>query len=407
MTDSDIDLLINSFKDANKALRKRAVSIAVLMFLTLGLLYLHNDTWDKIDSLWNYQQQLEGLLKLNDSTFRRTIDSGDGESIIPIRGCVTCPERYKLFESVKTSNYNKKPIEAAIYDIDTQVSAIEEDKQINILGFSIPIKPLYYVFFIIILVLFHDFTQVILFRKRIYQKMKIWDIPDWKMGFELFGTHEYSNKQASRFIRFISSTLTGVAILMPLVASILFIKIPNSLNAGNMILFVINLACLAFIIIDTIIIFYTDNLWHFRIMRNVYLGNYKMTKMELTKLWSSLMGFFLLIRFAYTFFDNQETLIYQCLYLLISVTPMVLTCLIIVITHRKYSRGMVILRTIFITTTCFFSVLLFISEKHFLIDGRIDFYKLLELLIVSLGIAMLSSIVYVDYFSAYRRKKIN
>lgn len=58
MTQSDVPELIQSFKDANKTLRKRAITIGVLMLLSIALKYMEYSRQENIFDLVNYQLRL-------------------------------------------------------------------------------------------------------------------------------------------------------------------------------------------------------------------------------------------------------------------------------------------------------------------------------------------------------------
>lgn len=272
----DNEKLIGSFKASNQSLRKRVVTIGVLMILAIGLRYSEDKRLETVTELMDYQYKLKTIIEFSDSTFRKTIDRDskeyaqaflDDDELFDSNGEELA--HLDLFEKIKFERYDKKIMRDGIEAIDTKIEQLNEDKSINILGVSVPIEPISYITLIFVFILFHDFTQIIIYRNQVYQKITEGNISKLELGFEFFGLYNGENGLLSKFLRITSSIIVGVFVLCPLATSLIMI---NLTNIYSDILVVINLICFFLIVIDTGIIFYSENLLNFRFISHLFFG---------------------------------------------------------------------------------------------------------------------------------------
>jgi len=206
--EADLEKIISSFKEANQNLRKKAISIGVLMILTIGLTYMESKRLATVYNLIGYQYQLREINTLPDSSFQKVIN-GDKEKYFPTFSSRTNLDYIRLFEKVKFEKYNRALIEQEIDEADKTIEDLNKVESIGILGLNIPIEPVTYGGMIIILILFHDFTQIIMFRNQIQRKLKKFKIADWELGSESFGFFNRVETPAIKFLRFTSSIIAG------------------------------------------------------------------------------------------------------------------------------------------------------------------------------------------------------
>ena len=321
MIEADAEKLIVGFKEANKSLRRRAITIGVLMILTVGLVYMESIRYSTIVDLLNYQYRLEKINELPDSTFKAVINGNDAEYFPVLDHCSSCLGHRQLFEKIKVSAYDRKLMVEAIGEIDVRMEDTNKEKSITILGFSISIKPMYYLFFAIMLILFHDFTQIIIYRKIIHRRIRAKKLPHWMLGFELFGFYGEPNKSSLKFVKFTSDLITTLFIICPLATGIMMMNLVR--GGSTEILTILNFTCLVFIITDTIIIFYSENIWGFRVISNLLLGNYRISKFSLQKSWLMISSALAFLYFLITLCDFNGSIAAKLGFFVLSVTPVI------------------------------------------------------------------------------------
>lgn len=291
MNDSEIASLLSNFKEANKTLRSRAITIGVLFLIIIGLRYSESERLTSVLGLSGYQYQLEKIMELKDTAFKRVID-GDKEQYFPITKSCYSYEYQNVFKKIQYNNYDKKILLDYIVSIDAQMDKLNENKSVNILGFSIALTPLCYVFFFLMLIIFHDFTQTILYRKKTYHQLKKLNTQDWKFGNELFGFFEESDKPSLRFVRFISSFITSCFIVIPFINSMLLLNY-NAIGSSDFaeLLIPLNIVCIIIISLNTLIIFYSENILNIKYLAKIILGNYASLAKNQRLIWIMTLAF--------------------------------------------------------------------------------------------------------------------
>jgi hypothetical protein len=349
----------------------------------------------------NYQFTLEDINKLPDSTFQKVI-SGDNLKYFPYNHFNSANmEHTHLFEKIKSDSFKRTLIEQAIDDIDKKVEDQNKEKSISILGLNIPIKPVNYVAMLIILILFHDFAQVIIYRNQIHRKIRRFKVPDWKLGFEFFGFYNNSNSAAYKFLGFTSSIIAGVLIICPLITSILIL----GLNNFDVFFSILNIVCFSLIIIDTVIIFYIENIWNFRFYSNRYLGKHNTDKTTMRMIWMFPILFVSALHLGIaTALDTPSKLV-NILYFILCCAPLVLLYLSLEKTYsnptnlNRSIRAGVLIINLFWIFTMFHNAFTFEKWEYYQLQDV--FYMLIIVSIVS----ACTSFVYMRYFMIIDNKK--
>jgi hypothetical protein len=392
MTEADIDKLITSFKEANKNLRKKAITIGALMIITIGLVNMESIRLTTVVDLLNYQEKLEAINKLQDTTFKSVMDD---DSPGYYQKCALCSELDNLFLKIKANDYDRKILVNAIEQIDVDIKNVNADKSISILGFSIPVRLMYYVFFFIMLILFHDFTQVIIFRKKVYREIRMLHTPDWKLGFELFGFYSHPNKPSLRFANFTSSLITCTLIICPLATSFMMMRL---ISNNNEVLTILNFLCLLFIVTDTVIIVYTENLLNFRFLSNVFLGNYGLSRAGMKTLWKMVVAGWSFILFFIMLIGFNGSIPFQIAFFLLCTIPLMGLYFVMMKcfdTPNKKWKG--IRASFLIANFCWLSLIVYACNPsrtyHF--DDLVNI--IVSFLVICLC-AMLISVIYIRVF---------
>lgn len=401
----ELNNLIESFRSANQSLRKRAIALGVLMILAIALRYSENVRFTKVSNLVDYQYGLEQIAVLPDSTFRAVIDGDwelekkyfyaygqNGEELT----------RYRLFETVKLNDYDRKLVKEAITEIDQRIESYNEQQSIGILGLAIPLEPVAYLSLVFVLVLFHDFTQIIIVRNQIYRRIRGQNLFEWKLGVEFFGFYNPDNNSTLKFMRFTSSIITGVLITCPLVTSFLMMSINNS---NSLFLFLLNIVCFLLIVIDTMIIFHTENIAGARYFANFYLGRHNTSKFKMRFVWGFPLALILSINLGVGMLFIEEFGLSGIVYCLMSLVPPIPLFFALVLTQKNPTKrnrairtGLLLLNVFWILVTVFV-----LSTIHKLTGHKID--KLGEVLVVAIFLCALYAFIYMKFFMDGKRTK--
>lgn len=262
---TNTELLLQSLQRTNRLLRQRAIIIGVLMIIAWGVLQASKSDYDKSIKYYEYIVLLEHFKETKD--LKKFIEA---DSLRPLYFIIDTEELY--FKIEKANYTDRTPIVEAIATIKQLRNEFNKgNKTINIFGLDVPIKPWLYLSPLIILILFHDFTETIFYRKTLQQKAESTDIEDWEKGPELFGFHSYKKRNAeSAFLQAISTILIVLFLLCPLITSVLFIiqvfgnyHYSDEGKPGSF-LMIVSWGCFFIVMIDTILIFYHENILNFK-----------------------------------------------------------------------------------------------------------------------------------------------
>lgn len=312
--------LIESFKSANQSLRKRAITLGILMLIAIALEYSEQVRFDRVIALMDYEYSLETISKLSDSCFRDAIN-GDGPRYFSEFN-VENADRYVLFDKVKEDNYQKNLIFNEIDNIEQKCERLNEAKSIGLFGMTIPLEPVIYLSLIFVLIIFHDFAQIIIFRNQVYRRIRKENTRSGELGFEFFGFYNHSVSAESIFLKLVSSLITFVLIICPMVTSFMLFDLNRS---NSSFLSIINLICFVIIVIDTIIILNTENTLNFRYWSNRYLGKHNLSLSRMRRIWALPILFIIILDFGLgiILFDIYGSVgIYFFLYCLVPPIPL-------------------------------------------------------------------------------------
>lgn len=395
MNISDSEKLIDAFKQANKNLRTRIIQVGVLTILAIGFLYLENQRMKSVTALMNYQSKLEKVNELSDSVFKRVVDNDGDEYFHVLFSDGVELERLALFYKIRHNNYDRKIFNDAIFQIENRIDEINTDKSVSLLGIEIPVEPIFWISFLIMLVLFHDFTQVILYRKKIYRKIHELNIPDWQLGFELFGFFDTSNTTSASFVRFTSSFIVGLMILCPSITSLMMLKLP--VRHSDEILSFINVLFMILILADTIIILYAENVWGFRTSSDLFLGKTSSKRIKTKSIWRITTGSVCFFYLLGAIDNSNYSIAFRMLFFVLCVAPIVLLYISLQKVELNGNLTWKAVRAaMLIVNICWFAhVVLMDSQRKYTIE---DFEYIIESMIILIGASSIVSVLYIKYF---------
>lgn len=277
----EVEKLIESFKSANQSLRKRAIAIGILMLIAIALKYSEEVRLERVSGLIDYEYSLEMIYKLSDSNFQEVINNGGFEYFTDFSD--ENLDRFRLFEKVKEDDFQRTLISNTIDNIDLQIDELNKAQSISLMGFTIPLEPIIYLSLIFVLILFHDFTQIVVFRNQVYRRIRNGSAHSLELGFEFFGFYNRANNSGTSFLKVVSTIITSILILCPIATSLLMLGLnrSNSITLG-----IVNAFCFFIIAIDTIIILQTENRLNFRYLSNRFLGKHNLSITKMRLIWS-------------------------------------------------------------------------------------------------------------------------
>lgn len=272
--------LIDSFKAANQSLRKRAITLGVLLLVAIALKYSEQDRFEQVSGLVDYQSSLAIIYNLPDSSFKDVVN-GDHEQYFTEFVDYNL-DRFRLFEKVKEQNYERTLVSNTIDEIENKIEILNKNKSIDVIGITIPLEPIVYLSLIFILIVFHDFSQIVVFRNQVFRRLRTTLKQPWELGFEFFGFYNDSKNSGVIFLKAIASIITTLFIISPIATSLLILGLNRS---GSMLLGFVNASCLIIIVIDTIVLFYVENRLNFRFLSHRFLGKHNLGLRRMRVIW--------------------------------------------------------------------------------------------------------------------------
>ena len=390
--EKEIEKIIGLFKEANQSLRKRAISIGILMIISISLTYTEARRLEDVMSLINYQYKLKEINKLADSVYIKVIE-GDNDKYFPPASNNNY-EYIRLFERVKFNNFDRTLIEKAIDDTEIKIEEVNKGNSINIVGLNIPLVPVTYMGMVIILILFHDFTQIITFRNQIQRKIRKFKIPEWELGFELFGSYNNKKDPAFVFLRFTSSMISGILIICPLITSFLILDLNNS---NSDLLSFLNIFCFCIIITDTVIILYTENVWSFRFYSNTFLTKRTKYKSKKRIIWLTPMVLLCSLHLGIATAISSSIII-SVLYFALVCLPLIPLFIFLERTYENHTKFNRIIRASLLIVNIFWIYVMFNSAFGYSVWGYYQIQLLLSIFFIALGVSLGVSFVYMKYF---------
>lgn len=273
MTDSpqeDVDALIQNYQQTNKQLRGRAIILAVLFIIILGLLHSTHENDRRRVAYVKTIIHLSDLTKTD--SLARSLDSIHDEMAWEwdiIHYNVFTQEQFdKLQFDLQKSHYqDKTPLYELIADYDKQMKTLglkTDDYQISVLGFSTSMSDWIYFSPIILLLLYHDLTVKILYRRSLREKLRTSGIESWKLGSEIFGVeHEPAETPANRFVRLMTTLFTIVLLFLPIIPvfiGAIFYAQEKSDTDTRFFMVVIQWVSPVIMTIEMLVIYYAENL---------------------------------------------------------------------------------------------------------------------------------------------------
>lgn len=405
----DTEKLIESFKASNQSLRKRVISIGVLMILTISLRYSENVRFTTVIELVTYQSKLEEIIDLPNDEFRKVINGNIKDYFVGSTRVAlndTEIEYRQLFSRVKYSDYQKSVFQEGIDDAINRVNEINKGESIGIIGLNVPIEPVTYLSLIFILILFHDFAQIIIYRNRVFRQIRRRKVPYWKLGFEFFGFYNNTSDSRLNFLKLTTSIITGALVLCPIITSFLML---DFYQTNNPLVTIFNIFCFILIIVDTVLIFHYENIWNFRYYCNLYLGRYNISKWKMRLIWILSMAPILWINIALVTMNMGDEIFYKYLsiiFFLLFSLPIILLFIFLNITFDKPTNRNRSIRSGLIVLNIFWVYAIIKEFIFFLKWGSHNIEMGVSILFFTFIFSIVYSVIYGKYFMNRKQTKL-
>jgi hypothetical protein len=268
-SDQDEATLITLYQSTSKLLRNRAIFMGTLFIIMVGLFRTVESNTQKRWAYYHVKYDMRCIVE-SDSMLA-TFDSVLYGSLMNEHyyNSGFSSERFNLlrYELSKSNFKDPAPIYAVIRELDTLEDAIGdklENYQISVLGFTTSIAYWIYLSPIILLLLYHDFTMKIFYRRGLREKLKKLNVAGWKLGAELFGFEfDSGDTPVNRFIKIITSVFVSTLLLLPLIPALygvyFYMNETSAEDFSPALIFILWL-CPLIISIDIILVYYVENL---------------------------------------------------------------------------------------------------------------------------------------------------
>jgi hypothetical protein len=229
MTESDTpigsqSILIGNLQQANKLIRSRAVVLSLFLILMIGFSLTIEQGKNE---LRNLNQSYDQLLRVMNPDSLRTILKRDSLAYFYQTELGAYMSLEVLYDKLARDSFNNpEPLYAAIDQIDEVFrnrKQEHENRTVSILGFSTPIRPIMILGPILLLLLYHDFALIMLYRKGLEDKMRQSNIDIWTAGPENVGHYMLGFiPHKLRYARWLWSVIQMTILFLPIIPAIYF-----------------------------------------------------------------------------------------------------------------------------------------------------------------------------------------
>ena len=267
----DVNSLIQNYQQTNKLLRGRAILLAIFFIIILGLLHTTRNNEQKREGYTSIIDLLSGfrgadsLKRDMDSIYFAETSNWDYSNL---NNAFTSEQYNKLRFDLEKSDYkDKTPLYELIAEYDKEIKKLglkTENYQINVLGFASPMSDWIYFAPIILLILYHDFTLNILYRRTLREKLRALNIERWKLGAEIFGVEYEQETPTMRFAKLMTNVFMLILLFLPLIPAFIgatFYQKETSFHDIQPFMLVVQWISPIVMSIEMLVIFYTENLW--------------------------------------------------------------------------------------------------------------------------------------------------
>jgi hypothetical protein len=280
------DTLIQNLQQANRLIRSRAVILTFFLILMMGFSLSIKQEDQELQALNRGYDRLLRLFTPDSMKVILTRDSlkylSDGNLIGPYMSVEV------LYDQLKRDSFkNTQPLYVAVNELDTELREKKQEQQkatVSIGGFSTPIRPIMILAPILLLLLYHDFSIIMLYRRKLEQKMIERKIDIWKVGPETVGHYmlEFLPNRL-KHIKVLWGIIQMVILFLPVLPAIyfcLYSVMQYQITGG---VFIINLICCFLIFIDFLVVLDSENILGLRDVSMVFSG--KRPSDATTKFW--------------------------------------------------------------------------------------------------------------------------
>ncbi len=168
--------LLEQLRAANQMLRRQAVVITAISFVAFALMDMSRVQYEENQELYGKIALLESLRDAPDlgSHLEESRDAIERELVHDIDTDAL------IFELERSQFSDRAPVVEAVSKLKERRRGLwgVTDRTINVVGVSVPVSTWFYLVPFLILILFHNFTQLVFFRGRLLRTLEV--VEDWE-----------------------------------------------------------------------------------------------------------------------------------------------------------------------------------------------------------------------------------
>lgn len=270
----DVKVLIDNLQQTNKLIRSRVVILTFFLVLMMGFsISIEQNKKEYKQILVSYDQ----LLRIIKPDSMKKILTQDSLKYLYSTNLGAYMSLEVLYDKlVRDSFQNPAPLYEAIEILDEKLQGNLRDEgqaNMNVAGFAIPIRPIMILGPILLLLLYHDFVVIMLYRKDLEDKMIFHNVDPWRSGPDTVGHYSLGFiPHKFRYIKQLWGIIQMVILFLPVIPAIYFCMYSSTNYQTKELVGAINGICCLLILIDFLIVVDSENILGVRDISMVFTG---------------------------------------------------------------------------------------------------------------------------------------
>jgi hypothetical protein len=273
--DEESKSIIDNLQQANKLIRSRALLLAFFLVLMMSFSLSIDQNKNELKQIYKTYDKLLAIMKPDSMKKILIHDSLKYFYNTNLGEYMSLEVLYDKL--VRDSFKNKEPLYNTIDLLDEVLRGkIKEQKEatISMAGFAIPITPIMILAPIILLILYHDFAMIMIYRKNLEEKVLKLKIDYWKTGPEVVGLYMFDFiPYRFRHMKWLWGIIQMVILFLPMiqVCYFSFYGVSESKQVGIAVP-IIDFVCCIFIFSNFLMLIDYENLLNIRDISMVFVG---------------------------------------------------------------------------------------------------------------------------------------